>query len=93
MTSQVKRLNLFDRIWPDVNLSASNKNNVWQVKVNSPGISGNLQYQEPNKLDPSGLVTGRLAHLKIPDAPSIPVDPKKPAPKNVAAKNASKNDA
>jgi len=67
LTAQVKKLILFDRIWQDLNLSASNKTNAWQLRLNSPLIAGQMQYQEPNNANPSGLVSGNLSRLKVPD--------------------------
>ena len=87
ISGQVKKLGLFDRIWPDFNLSANNKNNAWQIKVSSPAITGNLQYQEPSNTDSSGLISGRLTQLKIPDANPSPVNTKKPSPKKTLGSN------
>ncbi|WP_128112678.1 YhdP family protein [Polynucleobacter necessarius] len=84
ISGQVKKLGLFDRTWPDFTLSASNKNNAWQIKMSSPAIAGNLQYQEPSNADSSGLISGRLAHLKIPDAIASPINTKKPSPKKTS---------
>jgi len=68
LTAQVKKLILADRPWQDINLSASNKNNVWQARINSPLIAGEIQYQAANKSYFSGLLSGRLSRLKVPDA-------------------------
>ena len=71
ITAQVKKLILADRPWQDINLSASNKNNIWQARINSPLIAGEIEYQAANKAYFSGLLTGRLSRLKVPDASMI----------------------
>jgi uncharacterized protein (TIGR02099 family) len=76
ITAQVKKLTLFDRLWQDVNLSANNKKNVWDVKLGSLQASGQFQYQAANKNNTSGLISGRLTKLKIPDVISnLPTKP------------------
>ncbi len=94
ITAQVKKLTLFDRIWQDVNLSANNKNVIWRMRVNSPLIAGQAQYQTPNKMHTSGLISGHLSRLKVPDEPTLATDPKsisavtaKPTQKNVVVKS------
>jgi len=78
ISAQVKQLTLFDRIWQDLNLAANNKNAVWQIRLRgSPQITGNIQYQEPNQSQASGLISGRLVRLKIPDALALPIAPTK----------------
>ncbi len=67
ITAQVKKLTAMDRYWQDFNVSASNKKNVWDLRLISPQISGQLQYQEASKTHTSGLVSGRLIKLKLPD--------------------------
>ena len=79
ITAQVKKLTLFDRIWQDTNLSANNKNAAWRVRVNSPLIAGQAQYQAPNKTDTSGFISGHLSRLKVPDESTLTADPKNPS--------------
>jgi len=75
-SAQVKQLTLFDRIWQDINLTASNKNTAWQIRLRgSPQISGNIQYQPANQTQTNGLISGHLARLKIPEAVVVPVAP------------------
>ena len=74
VTAQIKQLTLFDRIWQDLNLAATNKNTVWQIRLRgSPQIAGNIQYQPANPSSASGLLSGRLVRLKVPDALALPV--------------------
>ena len=68
ITAQAKKLILFDRPWQDVNLSASNKKNGWDLRINSPLASGQIQYQEAQKSNTNGLISGRFTKLKIADA-------------------------
>ncbi|MEI6182201.1 MAG: YhdP family protein [Polynucleobacter sp.] len=89
VTAQVKNLTLFDRTWQDINLSASNKNIDWQMRINSPLIAGQIQYQIPNKTHVSGLISGRLNRLKVPDEPSPSTDAKSPSTET--AKSVQKN--
>ena len=90
ITAQVKKLTLADRLWQDVNVTATSKNNAWQARINSPSIAGQLQYQAANKTYFSGLLSGRLSHLKVPDAPiatSVNNEPPKTVPKNTVEKS------
>ena len=82
IAAQVKKVILFERNWQDLNFSANNKNAAWQMRINSPFIAGQLQYIEPNKLQPSGLISGRLARLKFSEKVSAPIEAKKPSSKN-----------
>ena len=68
LTAQVKKLTLAERLWQDINLSANNKNNIWQARINSPLIAGDIQYQAANETYLSGLISGHLSRLKVPDA-------------------------
>jgi len=74
VTAQVKKLTLFDRHWQDVTLSANNKKNVWEMRLGSPLVAGQIQYQEANKLHSNGLISGRLTKLKLPDSVQEPVN-------------------
>ena len=93
IAAQVKKVILFERNWQDMNFSASNKNAAWQMRINSPSIAGQLQYTEPNKSQPSGLISGRLARLKFPEKVSAPIEVKKPASKNLPVKTAVNPDS
>ena len=63
------------------------------MRINSPSIAGQLQYTEPNKSQPSGLISGRLARLKFPDKVSAPIEAKKPVSKNLPVKTAINPDS
>jgi len=78
ISAQVKQLTLFDRIWQDLNLAASNKNAVWQIRFRgSPQVAGNIQYQPASQSEPSSLISGRLVRLKIPEALVLTATPTK----------------
>ena len=85
---QVKQLTIFDRIWQDVNLTASSKNSAWQIRLRgSPQITGNIQYLPANQTQTNGLISGHLARLKIPEAVIAPAVPTKTSPKNESGKS------
>ena len=88
IAAQVKQLTLFDRIWQDLNLTATNKNSAWQLRLRgSPQIAGNIQYQPTSQSLTSELIRGRLARLKIPEVVVTTPTPTKQAQKNPANKN------
>jgi uncharacterized protein (TIGR02099 family) len=88
VTAQVKQLTLFDRIWQDINLAATNKNSAWQLRLRgSPQVAGNIQYQPANQSQGSDLISGRLVRLKIPEEVVAPPPSKKQAQKNTISKN------
>jgi uncharacterized protein (TIGR02099 family) len=72
VTADIKKLTLQNRIWQDLNLSAVSKNSAWKLRINSPQVAGQIQYQEPNPSFFSGLVNGRLSRLNIPDEIATP---------------------
>jgi uncharacterized protein (TIGR02099 family) len=67
ISAQVKKLIVLDREWADVNMQSQKKNAVWQLRLNSPQIAGQVQWHPSSSNQPSGLITGRLARLKVPD--------------------------
>ncbi len=71
LTAQFKKLILLDRIWTDANLTGSSKNDIWQFRINSPQVAGQLQWQGETSANPSGFISGRLSKLRIPDAQAI----------------------
>ena len=94
VTAQVKKLILFERAWQDMSLSASNKNIDWRMRINSPLIAGQIQYEIPNKTHASGLISGHLTRLKVPDETALANDVKSlstEATKSVQKNNASKS--
>jgi uncharacterized protein YhdP len=94
ISAQLKKLIAFDREWTDVNLNSLEKNKVWQIRLTSPQILGQVQWHPSSAEQPSGLITGRLARLKVPDqvipevassnnvATQKPVTPKTPTSPN-----------
>ncbi len=87
VTAQTKKLTYFGRIWPDINLTAKNKNDAWQLRLNSPMLAAQLQFQEPNKAQPSGAISGRMMRLKIPEVVVTPTALEMPAQKNASSKS------
>ncbi len=88
VSAQVKQLTLFDRIWQDLNLVATNKNSAWQLRLRgSPQVAGNIQYQPANQSQISDLISGRLVRLKVPEAVMIPPPPTQQTQKNPVSKN------
>jgi uncharacterized protein YhdP len=67
ISAQVKKLIALDREWADVSMQAQKKNTAWQLRLNAPQIAGQLQWQSSSSDHPSGLISGRLARLKVPD--------------------------
>ena len=67
LTAQVKKLVAFEREWTDLKLNSQEKNKVWQIRLTSPQIVGQVQWHPSSSEHPSGLIAGRLAHLKMPD--------------------------
>jgi len=79
VSAQIKKLIAFDREWSDININSQEKNRVWQIRLNSPQITGQVQWHPSSNEQPSGLITGKLTRLKLPDQ-QIPADlsPKEP---------------
>ena len=67
VNAQIKKLTLLDRAWTDVGLIGNNKNNIWQMRLNSTQAAGQIRWQEENSTNPSGLITGHLTRLRIPE--------------------------
>ena len=67
ISAQVKKLIALDRDWADVNLQSQKKNAAWQLRLNSPQIAGQAQWHPSSGDHPSGLITGRLSRLRLPD--------------------------
>lgn len=67
ISAQVKKLIALDREWTDVSMQAQKKNIAWQLRLNTPQIAGQMQWQPSSSDHPSGSIAGRLARLKVPD--------------------------
>ncbi|MDP3620451.1 MAG: YhdP family protein [Polynucleobacter sp.] len=67
MNAQIKKLTALNRIWPDMQLSASQKNALLQLRITSPFITGQVQWQEKQGADVAGLLSGKLATLRFPE--------------------------
>ena len=88
ISAQLKKITFFNRIWQDINLSASNKGGVWDARFRgSPQVAGNIQFQPANPAQPSGLISGRLVRLKIADELPDPTDSTKSVQNSAAKKN------
>jgi uncharacterized protein (TIGR02099 family) len=67
ISAQIKKLIVFDREWTDVNVNSQEKNKAWQIRLTSPQILGQVQWRPSSSEQPSGLITGRLSRLQVPD--------------------------
>lgn len=67
VTAQIKRLIVLDRAWDDFNLNAVEKNDAWQLRLSAPLLAGQMQWTPSNIDQSSGLITGRLSKLKVPE--------------------------
>lgn len=66
-STQIKKLIALDREWNDFNFSATEKNNIWQLRLNTPQISGQMQWHPTSMEHSSGFINGKFSRLKIPD--------------------------
>lgn len=86
ISAQVKKLIALERDWTDVSMQSQKKNVGWQLRLSAPQITGQLQWQPGSSDHPSGLISGRLARLKVPDQRIAPElinkedAPQKPSP-------------
>jgi uncharacterized protein (TIGR02099 family) len=67
ISAQVKKLIAMDREWPDFSMQSQKKNAVWQLRLNSPQIAGQVQWHPSSSDHPSGFISGKLARLKVSD--------------------------
>lgn len=67
VNAQIKKLILLDRAWSDVGLVGNNKNDIWQLRLNSTQAAGQIRWQEENSTNPSGLIAGHFTRLRVPD--------------------------
>lgn len=70
ITAQVQKLTLIDRIWEDLNISASQQHSALQMRINAPQINGQIQYQGANQANPNGILSGIFSRLRVPDLPT-----------------------
>lgn len=75
ITAQVKKLTLIDRIWEDLNISASQQHSALQMRINAPQINGQIQYQGANQANPNGILSGIFSRLHVPDVPTELIKP------------------
>jgi uncharacterized protein (TIGR02099 family) len=67
ISALVKKLIAMDREWPDFSMQSHKKNAVWQLRLNSPQIAGQVQWHPSSSDHPSGFISGKLARLKVSD--------------------------
>lgn len=67
ISAQIKKLIALDREWDEFNFSSSEKNNIWQLRLNTPQIAGQMLWRPSSQEHPSGFISGKLTRLKIPD--------------------------
>jgi len=71
ISAQVKKLIVFDREWADIDLNSEERNKVWKIRLTSPKIAGQVQWHPSSKEQPSGLISGKLTRLTVPDKPKL----------------------
>ena len=67
ITAQVKKLTLLNRHWPDLQLSATQKDAQLRLQITSPQVAGQVQWQAKKKMDVAGQLSGKLSTLRIPE--------------------------
>lgn len=67
ISAQVKKLIAMDREWPDFSMQSQKKNAVWQLRLTSPQVAGQVQWHPSSSDHPSGFISGKLARLKVSD--------------------------
>lgn len=70
ISAQIKKLIALDREWNDFNFSSTERNSVWQLRLNTPQLAGQMQWHPSSQEHPSGFISGKLARIKIPDQKS-----------------------
>lgn len=65
---RINKLVAFNRNFAQLNLDASQTNQNWDAKLNSPDIEGDLNWQSPNAQILYGAVKANFSKLHIPDA-------------------------
>ena len=68
VSAQIKKLIALDREWSDINFNGVAKNDIWQLRLDSPLIAGQVQLSPSSADHPSGLISGRISRIKVPDA-------------------------
>lgn len=67
INAQIKNLVLLNRNWPDMQLAASEKNSQMQLRLTSPYIGGQLQWQAKKEGNIAGQLNGKLKTLRLPE--------------------------
>ena len=67
MNAQIKKLIALNRIWPDIQLSTNQKNTLLQMRIASPLMAGQVQWQEKQGADAAGLLSGNFTTLRFPE--------------------------
>jgi len=67
ITAQIKKLTLLNRLWSDLQLSATQKDAQLQLQITSPQVAGQIQWQAKKKMDIAGQLSGKLSALRIPE--------------------------
>ena len=68
VNAQIKKVILLNRNWPEIQLVASEKNAQLQMRITSPLIAGQIQWQPKKEGDIAGQLIGKLRTLRLPDA-------------------------
>jgi uncharacterized protein (TIGR02099 family) len=67
VTVQAKKFILMDRVWQDMNITATQKSGILQMRISSPQVNGQIQYSGASQLNPNGSLTGTFSRLRAPD--------------------------
>jgi uncharacterized protein YhdP len=68
VNAQIKNLILLNRNWPEMQLAVSEKNAQLQLRITSPLMAGQLQWQPKKEGDIAGQLNGKLRTLRLPDS-------------------------
>jgi len=85
INAQIKNLTAFNRTWTNFSLDATEKNDEWKARLNSPNLAGQASWHSPSTDNPSGLITAHLNRLKISE--EIPVTDSTPTSKKAIQKS------
>ncbi len=67
VTVQAKKFILMDRVWQDMNITATQKSGILQMRMSSPQVNGQIQYSGASQSNPNGSLTGTFSRLRAPD--------------------------
>ena len=68
INGQIKNFIFLNRTWPDLNITASNKNNNLITRIISPALAGQVDLQINSASGKPNRVSGKLNYLHVPPA-------------------------